>query len=578
MHLKSLKKRGLAFYFLLSASILLVIGGVLMLAQTFTYYNELSLERQDRQLQDMAEAADESIAIQLNNLRADLSYVLGRRGFLQAEAEWMETGRTEELLFRMQENLVAQNPLIQTMLAIRDGEIVLSTDGITDYEFPVSREETLQPCFGGDGTMYLALMAQTAQADYAALINVASWYTGLARISGGEDNRLMLLGSWERLLLHQWTGGTHVTSVETLNESNCDVQAVRYMLESRNTGQPVNATYRLTYPEDDTEHELRIVVIPAAESANGYFIVGLASDYDEIIRPMQSAAIQLIAYGGMVIVGVLLLLFMALSMVRQGHQQDQELQRLAEINAQTQALLERTQELAHHQRLETLGTLTASIAHEFNNLLTPIMGYAILTLEGLPEDADDLADNVTEIYEASRKAKTIISRLSDLSRRNVEMTFRRLCMDDLVCRAMEVAAPAQPARVETVIRLNCADYAVMGNETQLSQLLLNLILNAFHAMEEQGGTLTLSTEAADGALILRAADTGIGIAPETLPHIFEPFFTTKESGRGVGLGLAIVQQVTQSHHGQVEVDSAPGHGTVFTLRFPLAASDGTGES
>lgn len=134
----------------LAAAFLLVISGVALLTHTFSDYNELSLQRQDAQLQDMAQAADENIAVQLASFRKDLNYVLGRRGYVQAELQWSQTGDTADLLFRMQENLVAQNALVRAVLAISAGEIFLSTDGSVDYLFPAGTEAGLQPCFAGD--------------------------------------------------------------------------------------------------------------------------------------------------------------------------------------------------------------------------------------------------------------------------------------------------------------------------------------------------------------------------------------------------------------------------------------------
>lgn len=98
--------------------------------------------------------------------------------------------------------------------------------------------------------------------------------------------------------------------------------------------------------------------------------------------------------------------------------------------------------------LQTIGTLTSSIAHEFNNLLTPIMGYSILVLEQLPSDAEELYDNVLEIYNSSRKAKEIIARLSDLSRKNTSLTFQYVSPDELVRKVLAVASPARPPHVE----------------------------------------------------------------------------------------------------------------------------------
>ena len=542
-----------------------------MLAQTFSGYNALSLDQLDAQLHKMASAADENMSLMFRNIQEDLSYVLSRRGFTQAEAHWEQSGDHQDLLLRMQENLASQNPLVQAMLAIEDGEVILSTDGNTGYFFPAGREGNLVPCFAGDGTMYIALFEETPRLQYAILINTTRWYQELSQFYADDNIRLLLMGSQGKILLHKWMGAAQVTALEDLTQTNCDYQAVRWMLESRNTGRVVNATYNIVYPGSTFVHEMRMTVIPAESSANGYFIVALSSDYDEIIRPMHAAAIKLIIYGSTTVAGFLLMVSAALWMIRQTRQQDQELLHLQEKNDEISSLLAKTQELAHHQRLETIGTLTSSIAHEFNNLLTPIMGYSILILEGLPEECDELADNASEIYEASRKAKTIIARLNELSRKNTETSLHPLLMSRLVRKTLDVAGPAQPAHVTTEIRIEAEDCWVLGNETQLSQLLLNLILNAFHAMESSGGVLTLTLLSEADECILCVADTGAGIPPEALSRIFEPFYTTKESGRGTGLGLAIVQQVTESHHGSIAVESVPGAGTTFTVRFPAVA-------
>ena len=231
----------------------------------------------------------------------------------------------------------------------------------------------------------------------------------------------------------------------------------------------------------------------------------------------------------------------------------------------------RTQDLAHHQRLQTIGTLTSSIAHEFNNLLTPIMGYSLMALERLGPEEEELYDDILEIYNASRKAKDIISRLNDLSRKNTELSFREVSPDELVRKTLSVANPAKPAKVEIRLDLNCWDQRMRANEIQLNQLLLNLVLNGFHAMEQRGGIMTISTGFDENNIDIQVSDTGCGIAEEVLPQIFDPFFTTKETGRGTGLGLAIVAQVVEDHKGTIRVKSEIGKGTTFFVSLPRVA-------
>ena len=247
-----------------------------------------------------------------------------------------------------------------------------------------------------------------------------------------------------------------------------------------------------------------------------------------------------------------------------------EIDRLQRKKETMEALNRETAELAHHQRLQTIGTLTASIAHEFNNLLTPIMGYSMLALEKIPQENEELYDSILEIYESSRKAKTLVSRLSDLSRKNTEASFHLVSPDELIQKALDVASPAQGDNVEVKLNLNCWEQRISANEIQITQLMLNLILNAFHAMESRGGVLTISSDFDEENVRIIVADTGCGIPPEHRERIFEPFFTTKETGRGTGLGLAICAQVVEDHHGDISVESTPGEGTVFTVILPRA--------
>lgn len=552
---------------LLCTAALLIVLGVSMLANTFARYNGLFLQRQDTQLKEMTSAADENIAVQLTNFQENLNYVLNRRGFRQAELQMENNGEPADMLYRMEENLITQHPLIRSMLCIRDGKVLLASDGSTDYTFPRGLEGKMQPCFSSDGVTYLALLEKTESFTYAALVDLKHWFGDIARINASDDLHMMLLANCNVLLLHEWQEDVHIGLAYQLSEENCDYCAYTTMIQSCRSSEHLTVSYELKDTAGVT-HDMRMTVIPAAQSVNGYFSVGLTGDFDEVIRPMQAAAIRLIIYGGLAVIGVLLSGFAAIILLRHNRRADRELQALTEKNIQTQMLLEKTQTLAHHQRLETIGTLASSIAHEFNNLLTPIMGYSILTLEGLPEDADDLAENVTEIYEASRKAKIIISRMNEMARKNTENTFHPLQLDVLIRKALEVAVPARPNHVQTV--MNCAaPCEIVGNETQISQLLLNLILNAFHAMEADGGTLTVSAETETDAVLLRVEDTGTGIPEELRSRVFEPFFTTKEAGRGTGLGLAIVHQVVESHQGSIRVESAPETGTVFSIRFPL---------
>jgi len=198
-------------------------------------------------------------------------------------------------------------------------------------------------------------------------------------------------------------------------------------------------------------------------------------NHEQLMSLLQLAAARLLVGSAMVATGIGTLVLLFLHQIRRSVRLQKEADALRQRN-------EEAERLAHHQRLETIGTLTASIAHEFNNLLTPIMGYSLMALEQLPPENEGLYDDILEIYNASQKAKQIISRLSDLSRKNTSMTFHSVSPDELIRHTMDVAASAKPHKVEIRMNLNCWDQRIRANEIQISQMLLNLILNSFNAM------------------------------------------------------------------------------------------------
>lgn len=312
-------------------------------------------------------------------------------------------------------------------------------------------------------------------------------------------------------------------------------------------------------------------ILGAADAFSHIEELAAAQGNQELLHTAKAAAFRILIHGSMAVVGVGILLLLFLHMIRRTARIQREAEAMRRKNQAMEALNRQTQQLAHHQRLEIIGTLTSSIAHEFNNLLTPIMGYSLMALEKLPPEEEDLYDDILEIYNSSRKAKTIIARLSDLSRKNTGMTFREVSVDDVVRKTLDVATPAKPHKVQVKLDLNCWDQRLQANEIQLNQLLLNLVLNGFHAMGDQDGTLTIATSFDETYIHIRVEDTGCGIPEEIRPRIFEPFFTTKETGKGTGLGLAIVAQVVEDHRGKITVESREGEGTAFTVSLPRTA-------
>lgn len=312
--------------------------------------------------------------------------------------------------------------------------------------------------------------------------------------------------------------------------------------------------------------------------ALGFILVGLykvwvyLGGFDGDIYITEEAAREIFAYGGLSLIGILLMLFIILLMDRINSANLTELDEMTRRIETMEEINRRMQALTHHQRLETIGTMAASIAHDFNNLLTPIMGYSMMSMEMLDDSQTDIQENLMEVYNASVKAKDIVQGLADLTKKGKQENFDELDVEELARSSLKVTLPAKPKNVEIKVSFRPTDKKVKGDRTQLSQLIMNMVLNAYDAMREEGGDLFVSTRLLGDEISLSIRDTGTGMSPETVSRIFDPFYTTKESGKGTGLGLAIAAQVVESHGGRIYVDSQLGEGTEFRIVLPVAGT------
>jgi two-component system, cell cycle sensor histidine kinase and response regulator CckA len=233
------------------------------------------------------------------------------------------------------------------------------------------------------------------------------------------------------------------------------------------------------------------------------------------------------------------------------------------------------------QRLESIGTLASGIAHDLNNILTPILATAQLLRVKFP-DVDDRTQHIFEILEDSAKrgaelVKQVLSFARGVEGKRVSLQLRHLIRD-----VAKILRQTFPKSIELCIDISSNLWMVCGDSTQLHQVLMNLCVNARDAMPE-GGTLTILAEnrvidehyskmhlgvTPGSFIIITVADSGVGIPAENMDRIFEPFFTTKQVGNGTGLGLSTTLGIVKSHGGFVNVYSEVGSGTQFQLYLP----------
>ncbi|NRB38861.1 MAG: response regulator [Pseudomonadales bacterium] len=221
--------------------------------------------------------------------------------------------------------------------------------------------------------------------------------------------------------------------------------------------------------------------------------------------------------------------------------------------------------LQQSQKLEALGTLAGGIAHDFNNTLAITMGTAELLLEILPEDYHE---KIRRIISASDKAANLVKQILAFSRTDSsELSPQNL--NEIVAEAILMIRPIIPTNIHIQQQLlsNCPN--IMADKNKVEQIIINLCTNAYHAMEQTGGSIDICVQREEGQIVLMIKDSGPGIALAEQERIFDPFYTTKEMGKGTGLGLSIVYSLVKQHHADISLESAPQQGCTFFITFPI---------
>ncbi len=236
--------------------------------------------------------------------------------------------------------------------------------------------------------------------------------------------------------------------------------------------------------------------------------------------------------------------------------------------------------LRQSQKMEAIGTLAGGIAHDFNNILSPIIGISEMIDDDLPCDSP-MKSQIKMVLDAAFRAKELVQQILTISRQT-EQKCQPLKLQDVLKEALDLSRSTLPSNIQITQNISDDIGMVMADSSQIHQIIMNLITNASHAMEDKGGKLTVNLKKIDFSMeiipttalvpgpyiCLEIADTGKGMDPHTMKRIFEPYFTTKEKGKGTGLGLAVVHGIVKNYRGEIMVRSKPDKGTSFFVYLP----------
>ncbi len=298
--------------------------------------------------------------------------------------------------------------------------------------------------------------------------------------------------------------------------------------------------------------------------------------------PVPAAALDLTQ----LLIGVTLVMTAAERVMAELATRDARIERYAEDRRRLEI------QFSQAQKLESLGMLAGGIAHDFNNMLTSILGYASLAMKKLSPDSEVRKD-LYMVMSGARQAVDLTSQMLIYAGKGA-VESEAVDISEVVSNMDNLVQSVVPSKIRVVQRLGRDLPSLRGDRAQLGQAVMNLIANAVDAMEDGGGTIEISTGLGEiddsilrssffaedrepGAyLYLRVSDSGIGMSNEQIDRIFDPFYSEKHSGKG--LGLASLSGIVRQHKGFIQVQSAPGEGTEFTVFFPLVAvSDAPGE-
>ena len=240
-------------------------------------------------------------------------------------------------------------------------------------------------------------------------------------------------------------------------------------------------------------------------------------------------------------------------------------------------------ELRQAQKMEAIGTLAGGIAHDFNNILSAIIGYTELSQLEMGQNSR-ISGFLAGTLQSALRARDLVQQILTFSRKQDNSDLLPLQIAPLIDEALLLIRSSIPATININTDIGAQDTVILADPTQIHQVIVNLCTNGYQAIGENTGTLKVSLQEVtvdehnpipgvslpkDKYVRIRVGDSGTGMDKETIQRIFEPYFTTKETGKGTGLGLALVNSIVQEHKGAITVDSSPGKGTLFTVYLPI---------
>ncbi len=588
------------FIFVFVALLLPVLAYAVI--DTYNVYTQMVIEQQQQHLLTISRAVSQSLTLYISEQLRDVEILTKTPGFLTAFGQYYGSGDTQSLKEYILSYMLSQHQGLSRMYLLDSaGNVVFKYNQypfIENFNEDVLALNTLaKPYQSGIGTVFqisdnhfgmTLLNSISAGNGYVgtavSIIDLDTLYDQFIGSLNLRDNGyIMVKDSTGTVIMHPRREMISFNYFRDISDIQIDDRYadLNDMLQRQYDYEEGAAIFRNT--TNGILPDLKEITAFSRMNLNG------TSWFVSAVMP-YSGAIQLVNENmgkfGILIAAILALIAFSISVIYSLQKQRQKLELetlyLKDINHTLEELYQSREQVRHYQKLQTIGALAGGIAHEFNNLLTPIMGYSEMIKEQL-DAKSELYEDIDEIYKAGQRAKEIVEQILPFSRHETDSSsYSSVSFDVIVRDALKMVCMILPSSIRLETQLSPTAANVYGSATQLNQVLLNLCSNAYQSMETAGGTLTIATciihaqalpekfGSADGDFVeLSVMDTGCGMSEEILEHIFDPFFTTKEVGEGTGLGLSVVRNILISHGGFIDVRSAVGKGSEFIVYLPV---------
>lgn len=477
----------------------------------------------------------------------------------------------------------------------KDADIV-SKEALKEINLALSKQKTYigNAYFHRDKRYFILNIYEPVFADgsfvgmLSTAINLNIIYDKLiAPVKIGEKGYALVKDQQGIIIMHtvKEQVGMDVIESRKLVYPNLDYRELEKLIDDQLKGKEGTAIYHSYWWGDNTlEKARKLNAYTPVNLGDHFWVIALTMSYDEIQGPINTFLIKIAAVISLIVIIIYFFASTLLKMKKNKEELEKETKYLKQLNETSEQLRKKEAELNHAHKLKIVGTFAGGIAHDINNLLTPILGYSELLLMQLP-DGGEYQEEVQEIYKASQKGKELVEQLLSFSREDssiakVEPTDIKAVIKDAL-KLLEAVKP-KGISIKEAIKEDCG--YVNANFAQLHQVILNLCTNAYQSIGNNEGVIEIALNSTSGEdarketkkplsgenyARIAISDTGCGMSEETLSRIFEPFFTTKTIKEGTGLGLFVVQSIIEKYGGVITVESREGFGSTFKVYLPL---------